>query len=689
MPTKSNTLPKEDTSTKLDPSSLLDSKPSVPITPTTDRALKEKLDYYYSKTKSEMNDEEIPWQLKGFKSLLEVIVSEPVIIRALEKLKRNDGSMTAGVDKKTIRDFLELPFNELVEFVRNSLRNYNPDQVRRVWIDKPGKEEKRPLGIPTIGDRIIQECVRIVIEPILEAQFWNHSYGFRPYRDQHHAYARTVDIIYKTGCFWVVEGDISKFFDKVNHTILLKKLYAMGIRDKRVLMLIKQMLKAGVMSETSKNEIGTPQGGIISPLLANAYLHSLDKWITREWEEKKLQVPYKTKNIERDTIRHKTSLKPTYFIRYADDWLLVTNTKENAEKWKWRINQFLKRQLKLELSEEKTIITNVTQKAVKFLGFEIKFVKKYNTQTLREKGQKTGNHGYVVQSKPDTDRLKSKMQHLRAQIKRIRNRKTKAEAMHQINVVNSTIIGLHNYYNVTTLVNPVFMKYAKPIWFTARRSTKELKSFLIDANKTDNLTMKHEDYRTEVVALKYEGQIIGITSVGFVKTKIKDANSMIKSLKNQNETPFTTKGRKLYYERSGKRPMAEREDEVLSLDLSLKVSQKERKNPKYNTEFMCNRGRSFNIAKGKCQCCKRIVGKLLTFHTHHKEPYLPLHQVNKTNKLAIVCNTCHKLIHNSKDYFEVSNWVDKNGFKRITKLRNLLKKQPNPNSKRKTKAKKA
>ncbi|WP_341285353.1 group II intron reverse transcriptase/maturase [Priestia megaterium] len=689
MPTKSNTLPKEDTSIKPEQSSPLDSKPSVPITPTTDRALKEKLDYFYSKTKSEMNDEETPWQLKGFKSLLEVIESEPVIVQALEKLKRNDGSMTAGVDKKTLRDFLELPFNELVEFVRKSLRNYHPEQVRRVWIDKPGKKEKRPLGIPTIGDRIIQECVRIVIEPILEAQFWDHSYGFRPYRDTHQAYARTVDIIYKTGCFWVVEGDISKFFDKVNHTTLLKKLYAMGIRDKRVLMLIKQMLKAGVMSEATRNELGTPQGGIISPLLANAYLHSLDKWITREWEEKKLQVPYKSKDIERKTLRNKTNQKPAYFIRYADDWLLVTNTKENAEKWKWRISQFLKRQLKLELSEEKTLITNVTQKSVKFLGFEIKFVKKYDTKTLREKGQKTGNHGYVVQSKPDAERLKSKMQHLRKQIKQIRRRKTKAEAVHQINVVNSTIIGLHNYYNVTTLVNPVFMKYAKPIWITARRSTIELKSFLIDANKTDNLTMKHEDYRTEVVAIKNEGQIIGITSVGFVKTKIKDTNSMIKALKNQNETPFTMKGRKLYYERSGKRPMAEREDEVLSLDLSLLFTQKERKNPKRNTEFFCNRGRAFNVAKGKCQCCKRVVGKLLAFHTHHKEPYLPLDKVNKTNKLAIVCKVCHSLIHNNKDYPELSYWVDKNGFERITKLRNLLKKQPNPNSKRKTKAKKA
>ncbi|QJX81031.1 group II intron reverse transcriptase/maturase (plasmid) [Priestia megaterium] len=637
-----------------------------------------------------MNDEETPWQLKGFKSLLEVIESKPVIVQALEKLKRNDGSMTAGVDKKTIRDFLELPFDKLVEYVRKSLCNYTPDQVKRVWIDKPGKKEKRPLGIPTIGDRIIQECVRIVIEPILEAQFWDHSYGFRPYRDQHHAYARTVDVIYKTGYFWVVEGDISKFFDKVNHTILLKKLYAMGIRDKRVLMLIKQMLKAGVMSETSRNELGTPQGGIISPLLANVYLHSLDKWIAREWEEKKFQLEYSTTQDARMSLKRTTKVKPAYFIRYADDWVLVTNTKENAEKWKWRISQFLKNRLKLELSEEKTLITNVTQKSVKLLGFEIKFVKRYNTKKLRAKGQKNGLHGYVSQTKPDKDRLRLKIKLLREQIKKIREKKSKTEAIHQINIVNSTIIGLHNYYNVTTQVNPVFSQYSKQIWFTARRSTKRLKSILIDANKTDNLTKKHEDYRTEVVAIKDKGQTIGITSLAFVKTKIKDNNSMIKSLKNQNETPFSPLGRKHYYERSGKRPMADREDEILSLDLSFAIT-KGKMPPMYNTEFMCNRGRAFNIAKGKCQGCKRVVGRVLKFHTHHKEPNLPLDQVNKTNKLAIVCIRCHNLIHNNKDYSnpEIRSWLDQGGFKRITKLRDLLKKQPNPNRKRKTKAKTA
>ncbi|QJX80623.1 group II intron reverse transcriptase/maturase [Priestia megaterium] len=642
------------------------------VAPTTDRELKEKLDYFFEKTKSELSDESELWKTKGFQSLIEIAESKPVITKAIEKLKRNDGSMTPGVDNKTIKDFLKLNYDELVEFVRSSLKNYKPQPVWRVWIDKPGKKEKRPLGIPTIGDRIVQECIRIVIEPILEAQFWKHSYGFRPFRNTQQAYARITDVIWKTGNFWVVEGDISKFFDNVNHTILLKKLYAMGIRDRRVLMIIKQMLKSGIMGEVKKNDLGTPQGGIISPLLANVYLHSLDKWITREWEEKHIQHPWNRKNPY-ELIRKQTNLKPAYFVRYADDWVLITDTKKNAEKWKWKISQFLKSHLKLELSDEKTLITNVTQKAMKFTGFEIKYRKKYETKELKAKGFKTGLHGYVTQSKPDQKRLEEKLKNLTKTIKRIRKRRKKSEAIHMINVVNSTIIGLHNYYNVTTLVNPIMSRYSKRIWFTARRSTFKLGNLSIAANKTDNLTMKHEGYTAQVVAVKHQGQVIGITGLNFVKTAINSQADKFKFLKDDEETPYSKLGRKLYYDRTGKRPMADREDEVLSLDLSLSIM-KGTAHKRYNVEFECNRGRAFNIAKGKCQCCKRIVGKTLAFHTHHKQPHLPIIEVNKTNKLAIVCVNCHQLIHNDLPIEDpkVYNWTNKTGFNKIVKLRKML-----------------
>ena len=161
-----------------------------------------------------------------------------------------------------MRQILERPFAEVIRTVQENLKYYQPTTIRRVHIPKPGKTETRPLGIPNILERVLQECIRLVIEPILEAQFFNHSYGFRPYRDAHMALERVTDVVHKTGYYWVVEGDIRRYFDTINHTKLLKQLWHLGIRDRRVLLIIKQMLKAGVMNETEVNTEGAPQGGL-------------------------------------------------------------------------------------------------------------------------------------------------------------------------------------------------------------------------------------------------------------------------------------------------------------------------------------------------------------------------------------------------------------------------------------------
>ncbi|MGE6963754.1 reverse transcriptase domain-containing protein [Bacillus thuringiensis] len=210
------------------------------------------------------------------KDLYEIICSKANILYAIRAMKSNKGSKTAGVDSLTINDILQADEEAVIHLITNTIRDYTPSMVRRVWIPKAGKKELRPLGIPTILDRIIQQCVKQVIEPICEAQFFPYSFGFRPYRDGHMAIERVGSLIHKTKYHWVVEGDIRKFFDKVNHNILLKNCFKIGIQDKRVLMLIKSMLKAGIMHENTKTTLGTPQGGIISPILANIYLHDFD-----------------------------------------------------------------------------------------------------------------------------------------------------------------------------------------------------------------------------------------------------------------------------------------------------------------------------------------------------------------------------------------------------------------------------
>lgn len=283
--------------------------------PSNEAELNKLLQDIYLKTK-ENYESDIK---SNFTGILEIIASEANIITSIHKIKANKGSHTAGIDEKEIDDYLNKGFDEVIEIVRAKLYDYNPSMVRRVWIPKPGKSEKRPLGIPTIIDRIIQECVRNIIEPIAEAQFFEHSYGFRPMRSADMAIARIKHINFHAKCYWVVEGDIKGFFDNIDHNTMINSLWNLGIRDKRVLSIIKQMLKAGVMDECSKSELGTPQGGIISPLLANIYLNRFDNFMTGDFERKKLKKPHSRRDGEISAMRKHSNLKTCYYVRYADD----------------------------------------------------------------------------------------------------------------------------------------------------------------------------------------------------------------------------------------------------------------------------------------------------------------------------------------------------------------------------------
>lgn len=208
----------------------------------------------------------------NFYKLIEIIGSEQNIRLAYKNLRSNSGSSTAGTDGLTIQDIGCMTDAELIDRVRKSLDDYQPQPVRRVYIPKPGSDKKRPLGIPTIWDRLVQQCILQVLEPICEPKFHNHSYGFRPNRSAHHAVSRMISLI-NVGCnYYCVDIDIKGFFDNVNHGKLLKQLWTLGIRDKRLLCIISKLLKSEIAGEGIPTR-GTPQGGIISPLLSNVVLN--------------------------------------------------------------------------------------------------------------------------------------------------------------------------------------------------------------------------------------------------------------------------------------------------------------------------------------------------------------------------------------------------------------------------------
>lgn len=267
-----------------------------------------------------------------FVDIMSVIMSDENIMLAYRNIKKNKGSNTKGTDKQSIQNIELMSEKEFVQKIKDMFRCYKPKPVKRVNIPKPNGK-LRPLGIPTIWDRIIQQCILQVLEPICEAKFHNNSYGFRPNRSAHHAIAQCYRLMNQSKLQYVVDIDIKSFFDNVNHAKLIRQMWTMGIHDKHLLGIIRAMLHAPIILPDGKIEHpkkGTPQGGILSPLLSNIVLNELDWWIASQREE----IPTKSKSARvldrRDKGKgidkgnkykelRKSNLKEIYIVRYADD----------------------------------------------------------------------------------------------------------------------------------------------------------------------------------------------------------------------------------------------------------------------------------------------------------------------------------------------------------------------------------
>jgi RNA-directed DNA polymerase len=360
-----------------------------------------------------------------FTHLYDLLTWGPLLAWAFDKLMTNRGSRTAGMDGMDKRTALKNREGILVE-LRAALKagSYRHQPVRRAYIPK-ANGKRRPLGIPTLVDRLVQMMVKAILEPIFESDFLPCSHGFRPGLSCHTAMAQlhlhTAPRQLKL--YWVIEGDITGCFDHVQHKILMR-LLKRRIQDRKLLDVIWQMLRAGVMEGQlfRRTEEGTPQGGIVSPLLANVYLHEMDRWF---------QDNYTGLNYNEKARRRQRQEGNAFYLRYADDFVVAWNgSEEGANGLKTRLSDFLRDHLGLELSAEKTRITHTTE-GYDFLGFTVKRV------VDKQRGY---NNLVIYPSKASVMKLKRKIKAMTGP------NSTLASARDKIEALNLLLRGWSNYY---------------------------------------------------------------------------------------------------------------------------------------------------------------------------------------------------------------------------------------------------
>ncbi len=391
-------------------------------------------------------------QGKVFQNLMELIASKENIRLAYRTIKGNKGSRTPGVDKRTIKHLAKMNEGAFIQLIQKQFSWYHPRPVRRVEIPKPNGK-LRPLGIPTIVDRIVQQCILQVLEPVCEARFYERSNGFRPNRSTEHAVAQCCRLMQIQHLHYAVDLNIHGFFDNVDHGKLIRQMWKLGIRDKKLLCIIKQMLKAPIVLPDGKRVYptkGTPQGGILSPLLSNIVLNELDWWIASQWENMPTHYEYKTrKNVRGTEIKSHiyralrgSNLKEMYIVRYADDFKIFCRNYKDAVKVFEAVKLWLSDRLKLEISPKKSKVVNMKQSYSEFLGFKMK---------VRPKGKK-----YVVCSHMSVKAIAHAKEKISAAIKAIQHAANSREQYIAIQKYNSTVTGLHNYYRLATRVSEDF-----------------------------------------------------------------------------------------------------------------------------------------------------------------------------------------------------------------------------------------
>lgn len=563
----------------------------------------------------------------NFKHLYDIIASRENILLAYRKIKRNKGSKTAGTNGHKIKDWEVKNIDEYVSYIQDRLNNYIPQSIKRVNIPK-SNGKLRPPGISCIEDRLIQQAIKQVLEPICEAKFYSHSYGFRPNRGVEQAIAYAVKKVNIDKCYYVINVDIKGFFDNVNHGKLLKQLWTIGIQDKKVISIISKMLK-GEIKGIGKPEKGTPQGGILSPLLANVVLNELDWWISSQWENMKTRKPWKQSPHKYGHLRNQSKLKEMYIVRYADDFKIYCKTRKDAEKTFIAVKQWLKERLGLDINEEKSGITDIRRNSIEFLGFNLKAHKKNKKWTIVS---------YM------TDKAKENViDNIKKQTKIIQKRPNPVEIIK----LNRIVAGSQDFYKIATKVSKDFKEINYKTFYCRKNHFKDFKT--------------KSGYKSKEYGERYKGYKGKETFVSNQATyPVTYVQNRYPKVMKQKICNYTKEGRKLIH-----KELTHVNKEIMKyfVDNPLQSS----------VELNDNRISMYSEQNGKCIITNHILQE--DAEVHHIKP-ISQGGTDAYKNLALMIPEAHKLIHATTEdtikYYVTLLNLSKSQIKKVNKYRKYV-----------------
>lgn len=572
--------------------------------------------------------------------LYRYLLREDIYLNAYKNLYANNGAGTKGTDDDTADGFSVEYVQKIISELKN--QTYSPKPVRRMYRKKPNGK-MRPLGIPSFRDKLVQDVIRQILESIYEPIFSEHSHGFRPNRSCHTALKEMSRTFRSTK--WFIEGDIKGCFDNIDHSVLLG-LLSEKIKDSKFINLIGKFLKAGYMEDWNyhKTYSGTPQGGILSPILANIYLHEIDKKV--EEIKKEFSMPAKhARNLEyakkarrinemkklygecSDDLQKKALLKSIHqmgvelrktpykdttdkklsYVRYADDFIIgISGSRKEAEAIKEKLRLFISERLKLELSEEKTKITHTSEKA-RFLGYDVKVRRNQQTKgTSNGVVRRTLNHS--VELLVPMERIEKFMfdREIVIQAKNgelipwQRNAMVGLTDLEVVDTYNSQTRGICNYYSLAS-------NFSKLTYFV----------YLMEYSCLKTLAKKH-------------------------KTRISAIKTMYKANKSWG-IPYETK--------QGKKRMMI----IKFSDLKKsKVYAEGVDTIKHHIHYENRNSLDARLKAHKCELCG-AEGNNVLFEIHHVNKVKDLKgkeqweraMISRKRKTLVVCKACHIKIHHS------------------------------------------